>query len=368
MVASRTIREAEHEFGRRGGLLFTVTIALLVLLLAICAGDALAQQSGSERAGASSLRSINVGFVRQAFGIWSAKIADGSFDTATGRTIRWFPHDTDSSLIVALSSGRLDIGMVGSSVAASAIARGLDLRIFYVLATAPETEGLVVGPGITLKPGEAKGLHGKVLAVPFGSTAHFQLLATLRRWGASLSSLRIVNLQSSQIGEAWMRNEIDAAAASEPLLSQLLQRGHRVPLAASTEHGGVMVFAAPGDFVAQHVVFLSRFIDVIARADQTLTEVRQQLTQDSAELKPIAFLTGMSPEAVLAALGRYRPITLADQVSPTWLGGGTGAGLLAHLKSVAEVWRWAGRMPGGEPDLGGAIAIEPAQMALGYQR
>lgn len=348
----------------------SLIIGWLLLMLTGGAAAVLAQQAGgSERTSpGAGLRAINIGIVRHAAGMWAAKIVDGGFDVVTGRTIRWFAYDTDSSLAAALSTGRLDIVLIGSSVAASAIARGLDLKIFYVVGSSADTEGLALGAGIEFKPGDAKSLQGKVIAVPFGSTPHFRLLESLRRWGGNVGSMRIVNLQTQQIVEAWSRSEIDAVAASEPLLAKLAQRGQRVPLAISGEHTGLLVLASASEFVAQHIVFLSRIVDLMARADAADGASRGGVPADNPAVKPIAQLTGLTSEEVAAGIGRYRPPSLAEQASPSWLGGGASAGLVAHMKSALDTWRWAGRLSGNEPDFAGSIALEPVTMALGYQR
>ncbi len=353
------------------GFLRLLAVVILALAGGVFVGDpALAQQPGAtDRASAGpTLRSLNVGFVRHAIGAWAGKIGDGSFDMATGRTIRWFPHDTDSSLVVALSSGRLDIGLIGVSVAAAAIARGLDLKIFSVICGTAESEGLMLGPTVALTAGDAKGLAGKVIAVPFGSTPHFRLLESLRRWGGNLSSIRVVNLQTQQIGQAWSRGEIDAVAASQPLLADLEKRGQLMPLVKAGDHSTLLVFAATGEFVQQHTVFLSRFIDVVARADQGHSGRGVAPLEDSAAFTPLSMLTGLTAGTLVTAMDQYRPPTIAEMASTAWLGGGASAGIVAHLKATLDVWRWAGRSSGIEPDLVGAVALEPLQLALSYQR
>lgn len=349
----------------------TVAGVLMALLAWSAAGGAVwAQQSGAGERGSSGtpLRSLNVGFVRHAVGAWAGKIGDGSFDMATGRTIRWFPHDTDSSLVVALSSGRVDIGLIGVSVAAAAIVRGLDLKIFSVICGTADSEGLILDPSIAFKPGEAKSLHGKVIAVPFGSTPHFRLLESLKRWGGTLSAIRVVNLQTQQIGQAWSRGEIDAVAASRPLILDLDKPGRLVPFANAGEHSSLLVFAATGEFVQQHTVFLSRFIDVVARADQASVGRGAAPVEDGTAFAPLSMLTGLSAGALVAAMENYRPPTVAEMASNTWLGGGPSAGIVTHLKATLDVWRWAGRLSGGDPDLAGSVALEPVQLALSYQR
>ncbi|CAN0492934.1 unnamed protein product, partial [Phaeothamnion confervicola] len=146
------------------------------------------------------------------FGAWTGRIADGGFQTATGRNLRWLPHDTDSAVAAAFAAGKLDIAVMGASVAVSAAQRGIDLKILYVMGHSSTADGLVLSNQKQLALVEPKALQGKVIATPFGSTPHFRLLESIRRWGFSVTSMRLVNLQTSQIAEAWRRGEIDGAA------------------------------------------------------------------------------------------------------------------------------------------------------------
>lgn len=317
---------------------------------------------------AAGLKPVSVGFVRHAYGTWTAKIADGGFEMATGRTLRWLPYDTDSSVAAALASGRIDIGLIGTSVAAAAYGRGLDLKIFFVMGGSPDTEGLIVHGAMPFRIGDPKSLAGKVVAVPFGSTPHFRLLQSLKRWSIQPGSIRIVNLQTAQIGEAWGRGELDAAVVSEPLLGRLKEKGRLVPLSGGGGYEGLMVLAASARFVDDHVVFLARFVDVISRADLLFAHMSGPLSEDRPEVRSIAFLTGMSPSDVIAAIARYRPPPLSEQVTPQWLGGGAAATLVAELKTSAEIWRWGGRADRAESDFAYAISTAPVERALDYQR
>ena len=311
---------------------------------------------------------MSVGFVRHAYGTWTAKIADGSFENATGRTLRWLPFDSDSSVAAAMASGRIDLGLIGTSVAAAAFARGLELKIFYVIGGATDSEALLLNGERPFKVGEPKSMQNLVVAVPFGSTPHFRLLQSLKRWGISPPSVRLVNLQMPQIASAWQRREIDAAVVSEPLLGQLKADGRLVPLAGAGGQEGLLVFAGGTEFVTAHMVFLARFVDVISRADAAFAAMAGPLNEDRAEVRSIAFLTGESPEAVIAAIARYRPPRLDEQVTVQWLGGGPASALAAELKANAELWRWAGRLDRSERDFATAITPVPVEQALKYQQ
>ena len=316
----------------------------------------------------TALKPINIGFVSHAYGTWTVAIADGGFERATGRSLRWYPYDTDTAVMAAHASGRLEIALVGTGVLAAALARGLDLRIFYVLGGSTDSEGMVMTPDSVFRFAEPKTLQNKVIAVPYGSTAHLRLLESLRRWGLSVPAMRIVNLQTKQIAEAWRRNEIDATVVSEPLLSRLGKYGRTIPLPASSGQTGLLVYVASADFVAQHVVFLSRFVDVMARSDAAFSSTSGPLSEDRAEVRSIAFVTGLEPAEVMASIARYRPPALEAQASAAWLGGGADSALVTELKANAVTWRWGGRLTGPEIDLSTVLAPEAVVMALSYQR
>ena len=313
------------------------------------------------------LPAIGIGFVRHAFGAWTTRIADGGFTTATGRNLRWFPHDTDSSLAAALASGKLDIAIMGASVAASTAARGLDLRIFYVLGASGGSDGLVLSTARGVPGTQPNTLKGMVIAVPFGSSSHFRLLESLKRWSIGVNSMRIVNLQTTQIADAWRRGEIDGAAVSQPLLGLLSAQGRLMPLPETSPHAGLVVAVANTDFAARHLVFLSRFVDVVARADVAAHALAVGRDKDAADVLSISFITGLPAQTVVDGISRYRPPSLESQASPTWLGGGAQSGLAAELRGIIDVWRSGGRLAGNEPDYAALISVDPVQLALTYR-
>lgn len=315
-----------------------------------------------------SLRPVTVGFMRHAFGAWTSRIADGGLDLATGRSIRWFAFDTDSAVVAAMASGRLDLGLMGTSVAAAALARGLDFRIFYVLGASGDSEGLVVARNAPFKLDDPKTLKNMVVAVPFGSTPHFRLLQSLRRWNVAPGSMRMVNLQAPQIADAWMRGELDATVVSEPLLGRLKAHGHGIALPRSAVQDGVLVFAGAADFVSQHDVFLSRLIDVMSRAETLREPQAASAGEERADVRSIAFLTGLEPAEVLASMTRYTAPPLDEQASAKWLGGGAASALAAELKACIEIWRWGGRIDRAEVELHTAISPDAVIRALTYQR
>ena len=69
------------------------------------------------------------------------------------------------------------------------------------------------------------GLVGKKVGTPFGSTAHYSLLAALELNGVDPTKVKIVDLQPPDILAAWQRGDIDAAYVWNPTLAELKKDG-----------------------------------------------------------------------------------------------------------------------------------------------
>jgi taurine transport system substrate-binding protein len=318
--------------------------------------------------GTPLLKPVRVGFPRHAIGTWSMRMLDGGFDKAMGRTIDWVPYETDDAVVVAMSAGQLDIGLIGAGVVANAVARGMELQAFSVICGPGDAEMLAFRSDRGMDRGAARTLHGKVIAVPFGSTAHFRVLESLRAWGMSPATTRIANLQLDQIAPAWSRREIDATAAARKLLEGLTPAGAHLPLVTAGEHSSLLLFVAPRAFVSAHLVLLSRFVDLLARTDEAYRSGSSGAADKTVALERIARLSGIPSAQIASAIAAYRPPALAEQASTAWLGGGATAGLALHLKAALDVWRWAGPLGATPPDLTATISPTPVRMALSYRR
>ena len=85
-------------------------------------------------------------------------ITNGSVEKATGYKINWRQFDSGAKVATAMTSGDVQIGVIGSSPLAAAVSRGVELQLFWILDDINEAEALVVrnGSGIE-KPADLKG-------------------------------------------------------------------------------------------------------------------------------------------------------------------------------------------------------------------
>ncbi|MGW4036525.1 ABC transporter substrate-binding protein [Streptomyces sp. NPDC004778] len=188
----------------------------LALLLSACGGASSADSGGSTD-GKGSL-TLNVG--DQKGGYEAILRASGELDDLDYR-IKWSTFTSGPPLLEAVSAGAVDIGGVGNTP--PVFAAGADSNITVVGAThgSPAGEVIVVpGDSPLKKPAQLKG---KSIAVAQGSSAHFQLVASLKKAGLGIEDVELNYLQPADALAAFSRGKVDAWAIWDPYTSQVLR-------------------------------------------------------------------------------------------------------------------------------------------------
>lgn len=176
-------------------------------------------------------------------------------------TIKWSQYSSGGDVVQAFGSRSLDIGVVGSSPAVQALSAPLDidLKVVWIQDVIGEAEELVAKSGIK----DVAALKGKKIGVPFGSTAHFSLVAALK--DAGLDPQRdadIINLEPDAILGAWKRGEIDAAYVWDPTLSELKADGTVLKSGKDVSKMGAPTFdlsAATTSFIKANPAFMAQW-------------------------------------------------------------------------------------------------------------
>lgn len=158
------------------------------LLLSAC-GGASSADSGGNTDGKGSL-TLNVG--DQKGGYEAILRASGELDDLAYR-IKWSTFTSGPPLLEAVSAGAVDIGGVGNTP--PVFAAGADSNIAVVGATHGSSAGeaIVVPEDSPLKT--PVQLKGKSIAVAQGSSAHFQLVASLKKAGLGIGDVELNHLQ-----------------------------------------------------------------------------------------------------------------------------------------------------------------------------
>ena len=273
-----------------------------------------------------------------------AKVAqvDGLYEKEFGRPVEWWKFDSGADVIAAIVGGSLDIGFVGSSPLAVAASNKVPIETFFIADRIGDAEQLVVRNGSGIETPE--DLVGKTIAVPFVSTTHYSLLAALKHWGIDPKAVKIVNARPPEIAAAWGRGNIDAAYVWEPALGVIKESGKVFVSSAEVGQWGAPTFDAwivRKDFAAENPAIVAGFAKVTGTAYAAYLADPTAWLADEANIDKIANLTGAKPEDVPVALAGYFFPTLAEQVSPAYLGGDT----IKAIVATAEFLKEQGKIP-----------------------
>ena len=247
--------------------------------------------------------------------------------------IKWVPFTSGRSVILAIADEKIDVGLAGSVPAASAIAQGLPIQVYFIHDIIGDNEALAVTNPSKIR--SIKDLAGKKIAVPFGSTTHFSLLSALIKANISPASVSIIDLQPSEILTAWKRNNIDGSFVWQPTLSKLIQANGSVLLTARDLAEQGIVTADLGivsqQFAADYPSFLASYVSILDLA------VQQYRDDPKGAAAAIAPTVSLSPEESLSVMQELIWLDAKEQQSEPYIGKPDAPGALSQiLQSSAE--------------------------------
>jgi taurine transport system substrate-binding protein len=267
----------------------------------------------------------------------SVAIANGEFANATGYEIDFRRFNSGAEIFAAIASGDVQVGYVGSSPFAAATSRGLDVKAFYLASISGTDEALVVrnGSGIE-RPADLKG---KRLAAAPVSTDHYQLLSVLKQEGIAEKDVQVFAIPQPEIVAGWNRGDIDAAFVWDPALTEIKKTGKVLLTSKQVADRGAPTFSAwvaTAAFAKSNPKFLSTFAAVIDKYSTSFAKDKAAWGPDSDNAKALARLLGGTPQDQASALTNLSLLSISQQASDAWLGGGEKSGAAKILKDTAE--------------------------------
>lgn len=278
-------------------------------------------------------------------------IDSNKLQEATGYTINYRKIPGGGDVIRAMASGDAQIGEVGSSPAAAAVSSGIDVQVFWILDDIANAEQLVAREGSGIE--NVAGLKGKKIGVPFVSTTHYQLLFALQDAGLSPTDAEVLNMAPPAVAAAWERGDIDATFIWDPVLSQVKKNGKVLVSAGELAKKGRPTFDAivvDRTWAAENKEFMTTLVKMIAEQDEEFRANPAAWTVDSPQVQSVAKISGADPATVPNAIGAYKFLTLEEQASDTWLGGGANSGVAKALADTAAFLKEQGRITDVAPD------------------
>ncbi|MEV6512864.1 ABC transporter substrate-binding protein [Streptomyces sp. NPDC051642] len=266
----------------------------LALLLTDCGGNSAAETStGTDGKGSLTL---NVG--DQKGGSEAVLRAAGELKNLDYK-IKWSTFTSGPPLLEAVNAKAVDIGGVGNTP--PVFAAGANSKIKVVAAWHGTSEGDAILVPKDSKLSEPQQLKGKSIAVAQGSSAHFQLVASLKAAGLTIGDVKVKYLQPADALAAFTSGKVDAWAVWDPYTSQVLQakQGRVLTTGEGVTNGLSFQVAAPGALAdKKKSAAIKDYLDRLRRAQTWV------FTHQEEWAKAWSKDTGLPYEVALASVKR----------------------------------------------------------------
>jgi len=337
---------SSHRWPERHGR-WTLVLSLFVLIaLALVAGSlaACGNDEGSDGGSSAAPAKMRIAYQLIPNGDLIVKDQGWLEDALPDTEIEWVKFDSGANVNTAMIAGSVDIGLAGSSPVAAGLSDPLNIpyKVPWIFDVIGIAESLVASKdsGVT----DIAGLEGKKVGTPFGSTAHYSLLAALELAGVDATKVKIVDLEPPDILAAWQRGDIDAAYVWNPTLAEL--RADGTVLATSEE------LAGQGKLTADLAVVTTEFADTYPDAMQTWLDMQTKAVtlykeDPQAASEAVARQLNITPEEALAQMKELILLDATEQAGADYLGTPDAPGALAeNLMSAAEFLKTQGSVEG----------------------
>ena len=257
----------------------------------------------------------------------------GWFEESTGIPVVWVQVNSGSELNTGLASGSIDIGLSGSSGIAAGIANSVPFDVIWIHDIIGDNEALVVkkDAGIT----DLKSLAGKKIAVPFGATTHYHLLAALEMEGIDPETVEIFDMQPPDALAAWHRGDIDGSFIWEPTLAKMLE-----------SHGEVLIYSRKlsengyltGDITVARKGFVDKYPELLVQyLAGEIRAVDYYKNNSSEAAAAVSRQFGIDQKEALRQMKSLVLLSGEDQLSSSYMGVMDNIGDLASvLKATAD--------------------------------
>jgi taurine transport system substrate-binding protein len=359
------INNLEYHVSLKRILKYFVIISFLSLAVSACApGEKTNPDPEGAQETGDTQPTVTVGY-QGMLNPWKAAIESKRFSQVTGRDIAWRKFNSGSEVITAMASGDVDLAVAGSSPIATAMSRGLELELVWILEAIEANEALIARQGSGIKT--LQDLKGKTVGVPFASTTHYHLLFALEHNNIDTKDLTVLNLQPDAIAASWAQDRIDAAFIWSPVLDQLKANGTVIVSSGELAKLGRPTFdglIAQQEFAQKNPEFMAQFIGVIAAADADYRDHADAWTADAPQVQAIAKVTGAKAADVTQVLSQYAFPDLNQQVSSQWLGGDKDHGAAKALADTSQFLKAEQKISEVLPDYSRYVNASYAQAAL----
>lgn len=248
--------------------LLNLLMISLLSLTAACGNNEPANQSGQtpENAqGSAQPEEIRIGYQVIPNAELLAK-ARGMFEQKfEGVKITLRQFDSARDVNTAITSGSIDLGLIGSSSVATGVAQNLPYQVIWLHDVIGDNEALVVNANSGI--GSISDVVGKKIAVPFGSTTHYSFLAALKLNNIDPTKVTILDMQPQDMLAAYKQGQIDGGYVWYPILGNMMDdNGKLILTSRDLSQKGIVtadVSVASKEFIQKYPDAVTNYIEVL---------------------------------------------------------------------------------------------------------
>lgn len=244
--------------------------------------------------------------------------------------------ESGPSALTEMASNKLDfMTTLGNPPTASAIARGVPLKVIWAMERYTTGEGLVVKNSSGIN--SLKGLEGKTVDLVQGSTSPFELDTALKNAGIPLSKVTEQNMTPSEMVSSWKTNHIEAAYVWTPFDEAMAQSGGKFLMYDQNVYKQAPIFnlaVVNSNWASSHKSLVEGFIKAEEAGVKYFHQHPAQAYQDMGKLNNI------TARAAKAQTTGFSFGTLQSEVTANWMGSGSGVKSSLVTKSLASAAAW----------------------------
>lgn len=326
---------------------------LLAAAVALTASTTAACGSDGDAGGRTSVRIAYQSIPNADLVVKNQKLLEKSLPDVD---VKWVKFESGGDVNTAVVAGAVDLGLAGSSPVTKGLSAPLNIpyKVVWIHDLIGDNEALVARSGIN----SVRELAGKKVATPFGSTAHYSLLAALTAAGVDPSAVQTIDLQPQDALAAWKRGDIDAAYVWTPTLGELRADGKVLVSSRQLAQQGkptADLGVVTNAFAAKHPEVVTAWIKA---QDQAVAQVR---TAPEQAAKSIGAELGLPADEARQQLSELVLLSAKEQTAPEYLGTPGAPGRLAANLHDAAVFLKGQKAVDAVPDeavFGRALAVE----------
>lgn len=244
-------------------------------------------------------------------------------------TIEWYSFDAGRDVNTALASGSIDIGTLGSTLVATGLSKGLDYQVIWIADVIGDNEALAVKNESSIN--NMEDIKGNKIAVTFGSTTHYTLLAALKMNNIREDEVNIIDMRPPDMLAAWSRDDIDGGYVWQPTLQHMIDDDGKIIITSGDlVEGGYItadVIVVRREFAQQHPEIVKDYIASEIRAVESYRENPDLMAE------AIAKEFNIEKETALGMMNELIWLSAEEQLSEKYLGEGF---FIGHFAQVLE--------------------------------